>query len=73
MWDDSIPLNDTVSVLVRRSEIMKVRALYEELAEGDVESTKTLTQASLPRTHRRVISQLLTPNGGINRISSTTH
>jgi hypothetical protein len=37
MWDDSIPLQDTVSVIVRRSDIMKVRALYEELAEGDLE------------------------------------
>jgi hypothetical protein len=37
MWDDSIPLVDTVSVLVRKSDIMKVRALYEDLAEGELE------------------------------------
>jgi hypothetical protein len=37
LWDASEPLMDTVSVVVRRSDIMKVRALFEELAEGELE------------------------------------
>lgn len=47
MWNASIPFEDSMSVVVRRSDIMRVRALFEDLAEGDLKSTKTSTPASL--------------------------